>query len=97
MTEPEQLQLDLDYGPPPDHFTVEVRSGPQYNEEVVRTMQAQTAEEAVLAIESLREAYGQRHHVRWEGEECNAYGTLLGMDDKRKTWQIHVQPPLPIP
>jgi len=96
MTEPEQLQLDLDYGPPPDHFTIEVRSGLQYNEEVVRTMEAATPEEAVLAIESLRETYAQRSHVKWEGEEVNAYGSLLGMDDKRVTWQIHVNPPLPI-
>jgi hypothetical protein len=96
MTEPEQLQLDLDYGPPPDHFTIEVRSGLQFNEEVVRTMEADTPEEAVIAIESLRLSYAQRNHVKWEGEEVNAYGSLLGLDDKRATWQIQVNPPLPL-
>jgi hypothetical protein len=96
MAEYEQLQLDLDYGPPPDRYLIEVRSGPQFSERTVRSHEAKTPEDASILIESLREAYGQRNHVKWDGDEVNAYGDLYGRDDKRMTWVIHVTPALPI-
>ena len=91
----EQLQLDLEYAGPPDHYTIEVRCGPTFSEETVRSMEAKTPEDAVIAVESLRETYAQRDSVKWQGEEVNSVGDLLGMDDQRNTWQIHVSPPLP--
>ena len=96
MTEHEQLELPLEYPEAPDHYHIEVRSGPLLGEETVRSMEAKTPEDAVLAIESLRETYAQRDNVTWEGEEVNALGTLVGMDDDRHVWQIQVQPPLPV-
>jgi hypothetical protein len=96
MTEHEQLQLDLEYAGPPDHYTIEVRCGRLFSEETIRSMEAKTPEDAVLAIESLRETYAQRDNVTWAAEEVNSVGDLLGVDDLQNTWQIHVNPPLPV-
>lgn len=97
MTEQyEQLQLDLEYPEPPDHYTVEVRTGPLHAEETVRSHEAKTPEDAVLLIESLRETYAQREKVKWQSEEVNSVGDLLGVsEDRHLVWQIHVSPPLP--
>ena len=94
MTEPE-LVLPLEYPEPPDHYTVEVRCGPLFEEETVRSMEAKTPEEAVIAIESLRETYAQRENVRWAAEEVNSVGDLLGLADQGRVWHIHVSPALP--
>ena len=96
MTEQyEQLQLDLEYAGPPDHYTIEVRCGPQFGEETIRTMEAKTPEDAVIAIESLRESYEQRNQVRWNAEEVDSVGNLYGIDGTRQVWVIHVNPALP--
>lgn len=96
MAESEQLELPLEYPGPPDHYVIDVRCGTSlYEEETVRSMEAKTPEEAVMAIESLRETYSQRDNVRWTAEEVNSVGDLLGMDGNRQVWHIHVTPALP--
>ena len=62
-----QPELPLEWPEPAAHFTIEVRAGPQFHEETIRTMEAKTAEDAVIAIESLRETYAQRNEVKWAG------------------------------
>lgn len=96
MPDNEQLTLDLDGPTIPDHYEVTISCGPVHEEEVVRRHRVTSADNALAIIESLRDTYGAREGVTWNGEEINAEGRLYGLAPKGLVYMIAVKPPLVI-
>jgi len=94
-SEPEQLELPLEY-PPVDHYTVTIARGPLHNEQIVRTSFVTAVEDAISTIEAWRDTYNQREAVSWADEEVDAYGRLYGVGPQGEVWLITVVPPLSV-
>jgi hypothetical protein len=79
-----------------DHYTVEIRRGPQNAEETVRSHTAYTVDDALRFIESLRDTFNQRADVAWKTEEVNDHGTMYGLAPGGEVYVIQVTPPLSV-
>lgn len=92
----EQPELPLEW-PPYDHYKVEIRSGPLFEEGALRTHKAESVEDAVNLIEGLRDTYAARAEVVWQADEVNGEGKLHGLAPEGVVWLIQVTPPLTTP
>jgi hypothetical protein len=88
-----QSELPLEW-PDYDHYTIEIRKGPQHSEEVLREHTAKSVEEAENLIEALRDTYYNRNDVTWQNEEVDVHGKLYGLAPGGDTYVISVVPPL---
>ena len=79
---------------PYDHYVVEIRHGPLFEESPLRTHRALTVEDAVNLIEGLRTTYGSRAEITWQAEEVNDEGKLYGLASDQTVYMISVIPPL---
>jgi hypothetical protein len=79
-----------------DHYTVEIRRGPQNAEETVRSHKANTVDDALRFIEGLRDTFNQRDDVAWKTEEVNDQGTMYGLAPGGEVYVIQVTPPLTV-
>jgi hypothetical protein len=82
-------------------YVIEVRAGPLFGEEVIRTIDvsSDTATpdlNAIDMIESYRSYYESRDDVVWEGREINAEGFLAGLSSEGISYRIVCTPPLPV-
>ena len=89
---PEQLQLPLDFGPAPDHFSVTLSVGQLHEEEVIRKHEATTPLNALNLIEGMRDAYRARDGVVWGSEEPNPEGAMYGLAPKGVVYVIRITP-----
>ena len=76
---PDQLTLDLDFGPAPNHYSVSISTGQLHDEQVIRTHTASSPEAALSFVEALRDTYRGREGVVWGSEEPNAEGAMYGL------------------
>jgi hypothetical protein len=90
-----QSELPLEW-PEYDHYTVEIRSGPLFEEKPLRTHTADSPEDALNLIEGLRDTYGERMDVTWDGEEVDGNGILRGLAPEGVVFVISVVPPLSV-
>lgn len=81
-------------------YTIEVRSGPLFGEEVVRSIEVPASPiaetNAIDLIESYREYYANRNEVVWDGEEVNDMGVLNGLAPGGVVYRLVITPPLPV-
>lgn len=94
MPDNQQLEFDLDPPTQPTVYEVTIACGPVHEEEVVRRHSVKTPDDALVIIESLRDTYGARENVTWNGEEVNPEGRLYGLAPKGVVYVIAVTPPL---
>jgi len=94
MPDNEQLELPFDAPIEPETYEVTISCGPVHEEEVVRRHTVRTPDAALAIIESLRDTYGARDNVTWNGEEINPEGRLYGLAPKGLVYMIAVKPPL---
>ena len=90
----EQPELPLEVEARYDHYTVEIRRGPQYGEGTIRSHKATSVEDALRFIEGLRDTFNQRSDVTWQSEEVNADGAMYGLAPGGEVYVIQVIPPL---
>ena len=77
-----------------DHYTVEIRKGPEFDEsQVLRTHNVKTVDDALGLIEGFRDTYNQRNGVSWQDDEVNAEGKLYGLAGG-EVYVISCTPPL---
>ena len=94
MNDPPELPLEwLPY----DHYKVEIRNGPLFEEKALRSHKAESVADAVSLIEGLRDTYAARAEVVWQAEEVNGEGKLFGLAPEGVVWVIQVTPPLSTP
>lgn len=93
MTEPEQLQLDLQM-PTYDHYVVQLAKGAVGDMVVVREHSAKSTDGAINFIESLRDTAAGRDDVTWQNDEVDERGLLYGLAPGGVVFQISVVPPL---
>jgi len=79
-----------------DHYQVEIRHGPQHDEETIRSHKANTVDDALRFIEGLRDTFNQRADVTWQTEEVNDQGTMYGLAPGGEVYVIQVTPPLSV-
>ena len=91
----EQSELPLEHAVY-DHYTIELRKGPQHAEETVRHHEVKTAPEAEKLIEGLRDTANQRDGVSWQFEEVDVQGNLYGLAPGGVVFLITVVPPLSV-
>jgi hypothetical protein len=91
-----QPELPLEYASY-DHYTIELRKGPLYEETTVRSHEAKTVADAENFVEALRDTANQRDGVSWQFEEVNPEGKLYGLAPGGVVYQISVTPPLSTP
>lgn len=96
MPDNQQLEFDFDAPTQPATYEVTIACGPVHQEEVVRRHSVKTADDALVIIESLRDTYGAREGVTWNGEEINPEGRLYGLAPKGLVYVIAVTPPLSV-
>jgi hypothetical protein len=89
-----QPQLDLEWPPVADTFTIELRTGPMHDELVTRKHTATSREDAEALIEGMRDTCAQRDGVSWQYEETNSEGKLYGLGPNALVYVISVSPPL---
>lgn len=89
----EQQELALEY-PVRDHYTIELRKGAMGDLQTVRSMEAQTAEDALNLIEGFRDSSESRDDVTWQNREPDGTGSMMGLAPGGVVWQIHVNPDL---
>lgn len=89
----EQPELNLEHASY-DHYTIELRKGPQHAEETVRHHEAKSVKDAESLIEGLRDTANQREGVSWQFEEPGTDGNLYGLAPGGVVYQISVVPPL---
>jgi hypothetical protein len=94
MPDNEQLAFDFDAPTEASNYDVTIACGPLHEEEVVRRHTAKTPEDALAIIDGLRDTYGARESVTWNGEEVNPEGRLYGLAPKGLVYVISVVPPL---
>jgi hypothetical protein len=87
----EQQELPLEW-PVYDHYTVELRKGAEL--ETVRSMKAESAEDALGFIEGFRDSSETKDHVTWKDREVDGTGSLMGLAPGGVVWQIQVTPDL---
>lgn len=93
MSEPEQLELELEW-PVHDHYKIELIEGAGDAVEVVRSTKATDVDGAIGLIDGFRELAAGRDDVTWDGDNVDERGVLFGLDAKGVTWQITCVPPL---
>lgn len=89
----EQPELPLEWATY-DHYTVEIRRGPLFDEQAIRTHRAESRDDALNLIEGMRDTYGQRENVTWQAEEVDGVGKLYGLAPGGEVYVISVIPPL---
>lgn len=82
----------------PEKYTIEIWYAPDLTStsELLRTHTSTTADGAEVMVESLRDSYGQRESVTWEGEEVDEEGLLYGRSAAGERYMILVTPPLKV-
>jgi hypothetical protein len=85
---------------PPIAYRIEVRSGPLFGEEEIRSIEVPASEgmpemKAIEMVESFRSYYENREEVTWDGEEVDGNGVLSGLAPEGISYRIVVTPPIP--
>lgn len=79
-------------------YTIEIwRSADLADAELLRTHEADEADDVEVVVESLRDAYGSRENVVWTGETVDERGFLHGRNfQDGVNFTILVKPPLAV-
>jgi hypothetical protein len=85
----------------PTSYHVEVRAGPLFGEEELRSIDVplddvQAELHVIELFESYRDYYASRNNVTWEGYEMRPDGTLAGLAPDGVSYRIVITPPLPV-